>query len=166
VLLFLSGGLWADDPTDDMDARAAIQSIYAATLTGMRDAKTKEDIARVVNGIDVPEWVSLLYNGQTMVRAQAIRELEGLLAIAPEKRPEFRMDILYWNETAAGVRVVYWAYGERGNELAGSMARDSWARTPSGWRRLRHEKFLPDRPLVVDGKAVVTPPVGETIRTQ
>jgi len=154
------GNLRAQEP----DAKTAIKGIYAATLAGMRSAQTKEEIAALVNGIDVPEWTSSLFNGQTMTRAQALRELEGLLPIPPEKRPGFQMSIVYWNEIPAQASVVYWAYTDRGKELVGSLARDTWARTGSGWRRLRHEKFFPDRPLVVDSKSVITPPGIEVIR--
>jgi hypothetical protein len=161
LVTMIIGSLQAQAP----DAKIAIKSIYASTLAGMRAAQTKDDVANVVNGIDVPEWTSSLFNGQTMTRSQGLRELEGLLSIPSEKRPGFQMSIVYWNETAAHVRVVYWVYREQGNELVGSLARDTWARTASGWRRLRHEKFLPDQPLVVDGKGVIVPPGVETIRT-
>jgi phosphohistidine phosphatase SixA len=72
------------------DAKPTILEIYSSTLRTMRTAQTKEDISRMMDAIDVREWTSSLFNGQTMTRAQAMRELESLLSIPLEKRPSFR----------------------------------------------------------------------------
>lgn len=142
---------------DAQDVRSTIQALYTDTLRAMRTAQTKEDISRMVEAIDVPEWTSSLFNGQTMTRPQAIRELESILAIPPEKRPLFHIEPFYWSETAAAVTVVYWVYMDINGTRNGSIARDTWARTAAGWRRTRHEKFFPDRPLMKDGKPVFLP---------
>ncbi len=41
--------------------------------------------------------------------------------------------------------------------MIGSLYRDTWVQTPAGWRRIRQEKFFPDRPLLEDGKALILP---------
>jgi len=139
------------------DSRATIRSLYTDALRAMRTAQTKEDITRMVEAIDIPEWTSSLVNGQTMTRQQAVRELESLLAVPPENRPLFHIEPIYWNETAAAMTVVYWVYIDIKGNRNGSIARDTWARTAAGWRRTRHEKVFPDRPLMKDGKPVFLP---------
>ena len=45
--------------------------------------------------------------------------------------------------------------------LAGSLVRDTFARTPLAWRRIRHEKLLPDQFSQIVGDSVVdNTPVG------
>jgi hypothetical protein len=132
--------------------------MYTATFAALHDAKTKEDIAKMVDALDTPDWVGIGPTGQTATRPQAIRDLESLLALPPEKRPTPRLDIIYVNETNWNMTALYWVYTGPEGQLSGSIARDTFVRTAQGWRRMRHEKFLPDRPLVVNGKSVITPP--------
>jgi hypothetical protein len=124
----------------------------------MKDAKTKDDIARIVNGMDAPEWVSTLPAGETMTRAEEIAGLEGLLAVPPEKRPVPTLDFVYVKETGSNILAVYWVYRQTGHQMVGSLVRDTWVRTAPGLRRIRHEKFFPDRVLVDNGKPVILPP--------
>jgi len=132
--------------------------MYAATFAALHDAKTKDDIAKMVDAFDTPDWVSYLPTGETLTRPEAVRLLESLLATPPEKRPSPRMDIIFMNETKWNVTVLYWVYGTADEKLIGSIARDTFVRTEQGWRRMRHEKYFPDRPLVVNGKTVIAPP--------
>jgi hypothetical protein len=140
------------------DSKVVIQAMYAATFAALHDAKTKEDIAKMVDAFDAPEWVSNLPNGQTMTRAEAVRMLESVLSIAPAERPTPKMDVIFSNETKWNVTMLYWVYNGPEGNLTGSIARDTFVRTAQGWRRVRHEKFFPDRPLVVNGKPVIAPP--------
>jgi hypothetical protein len=140
------------------DAKATIQAMYTAAFAALHDAKTKEDIAKMVDAIDTPDWVGIGPTGQTGTRAQAIRDLESLLALPPEKRPTPRLDIIFVNETNWNMTALYWVYTGVEGQLTGSLARDTFVRTAQGWRRMRHEKYFPDRPLVVNGKAVIAPP--------
>ena len=139
--------------------QAAIKKALARNFAALQSATTKADILRAVDAIDVPGWVSHLPNGQVRTRADALRELETLLAIPPDRRPSPRLDFVYWNEAAGDVTALYWVYSERDGRLTGSLARDTWVNTANGWRRTRHEKFFPDRPLVVYGRAVIAPPL-------
>lgn len=140
------------------DNKTTIQNMYAATFAALHDAKTKEDIAKMVDAFDTPDWVSNQPNGQTLTRPEAVLLLESLLATPPEKRPSPKMDVIFMNETKWSVMFLYWVYTAAGENLVGSIARDTFVRTAQGWRRTRHEKYFPDRPLVVDGKAVIAPP--------
>jgi hypothetical protein len=153
VLLLYPAAFGAED-----DVKKTIQDLYASTLNAMKNAKTKDDIQNIVNGIDAPEWVGNLFDGQTITRAEALAGLEPLLAIPPEKRPVPTMDFLYVKETGWNFLAVYWVYRQTEHQMIGSLVRDTWVRTAQGWRRIRHEKFFPDRVLIDDGKPVVLPP--------
>ena len=135
-----------------------IKDMYASTLNAMKNAKTKDDVQTFVNAMDVPEWVGISPEGATQSRADTQASLEPLLAIPPEKRPVPTLDFLYFKETGWNVLVLYWVYAKTEHQIVGSLARDTWARTASGWRRIRHEKFLPNQVLVDDGKPVILPP--------
>ena len=154
--VLMIGAGWASAQSED--AKKTIQSLYTTTFAALHDAKTKEDIAKMVDALDTPDWVSIGPTGQTETRAQAIRDLESLLALPPEKRPTPRLDIIFVNETNWNMTALYWVYTGTEGQLTGSMARDTFVRTAQDWRRMRHEKYFPDRPLVVNGKAVIAPP--------
>ena len=153
ALLFLTAAFGGDE-----DIAKTIKDLYASTLSAMKTAKTKDDIQTIVNGMDVPEWVGISPTGETQTRAETLTSLEPLLAIPPEKRPVPTLDFLYVKETGWNVLVLYWVYGKAERQMVGSLARDTWVRTASGWRRIRHEKFLPNQVLVDDGKPVILPP--------
>lgn len=145
------------------DAKTTIEAIYKSTISALHTAQTKDDIQRMVDAIDVKEWVSSLFDGQTMTRSQATSGLESLLAIPVGNRPTFFIEPFYWSNTAASVTVVYWAYRGAKDSLTGSIARDTWARTAEGWRRTRHEKIIPDQPLVENGKFMLTPSIRNSL---
>lgn len=113
---------------------------------------------RIVNTMDAPEWIATLPAGETITRPDSLGQLEPLLAIPPEKRPTPKMHFIYIRETGWNVLAVYWVYRETEKQMIGSMIRDTWARTEQGWRRIRHEKLFPDRPLIDEGNPVVLPP--------
>ncbi|MBY0506855.1 MAG: hypothetical protein K2X03_23245 [Bryobacteraceae bacterium] len=139
------------------DLKQTITAIYTATFASMREAKSVSDLRRLMDAIDVPDWVSTLPSGETLTRADALRLMEGLLEVPSEKRPSPTIDIIYFRENAWNAQAVYWVYRREQNKVVGSLARDTWVRTAPGWRRIRHEKFFPDRPLQEDGKAVILP---------
>jgi hypothetical protein len=149
AILFCSTVLAADE-----DVKKTIQDLYASTLNAMKNAKTKDDIQTIVNGIDVPEWVGISPAGETQTRAESLAALEPLLAIPPEKRPTPTLDLLYVKETGWNILAVYWVYRQTEHQMVGSLVRDTWVRTPAGLRRIRHETFFPDRVLVDGGKPV------------
>ncbi len=139
------------------DFRQEITKTYEATFSAMRQVKTKADLQKMVDAIDVPEWQSSLPTGEIMTRPEAVASLMGLLNVPPENRPVPRQQMVYMSETGWSAFAVYWIYREAGDQLIGSLARDTWARTPQGWRRIRHEKLFPDRPLVQNGKGLILP---------
>ena len=142
----------------DEDVPKTIRDLYNATFASMKQAKTKEDLARMVSAMDAPEWVGNSPDGETLTRVQSLALLEPILAIPSDERPAPKLDFVYVKETGWNVLVVYWAYSQTEHQLVGSMARDTWVRTGQGWRRIKHEKLFPNRPLVDDGKAVILPP--------
>jgi len=142
----------------DEDVPKTIRDLYNATFAAMKEAKTKEDLARMVSAIDAPEWVGNSPEGETLTRAQSLASLEPILAIPAEKRPTPKLDFVFIKETGWNVLAVYWVYRQTEQQLVGSMARDTWVRTGQGWRRIRHEKLFPERLLVDEGKPVILPP--------
>jgi hypothetical protein len=152
LMIALCGVAWPQD-----EFRTEIARAYDATFSAIREAKTRADIEQLVDAIDVPEWQGSLPSGAITTRSEAIVALSGILSVPPERRPVPRLHILYATETGWRGFAVYWAYRQSGNELIGSLARDTWVRTPRGWRRVQHEKLFPDRPLVQDGKGLILP---------
>lgn len=153
VVLLLSPAVYAADE----DIKKTIQALYASTLAAMKEATTKEDIAKIVNGMDAPEWTGTLPAGETVTRVDAIAGLEAMLAIPPEKRPVPSLDFVYVHENGPNVLAVYWVFRETDQKIIGSLVRDTWVRTAPGLRRIRHEKFFPERVLINEGKAVILP---------
>ncbi|MFN0103358.1 MAG: hypothetical protein ACKV2U_14875 [Bryobacteraceae bacterium] len=155
------------------DVEDSIRELYRQTLSALKLAKTDDDIRRVVDIMDVREWLSLDATGLPMSREQARSELKSLLALPPERRTP-RMEILWIDSSAAATIVVLWVYnpmeipdnegrygprGEKRNVLLGSLVRDTFARTDLGWRRIRHEKIIPNQILTVDGRSLISPPL-------
>src|ERR1700689_5188402 len=136
AFLFFPAAFGADE-----NITQTIKDMYTSTLNAMKNAKTKDDIQTLVNGMDVPEWVGISPTGETQTRAESLVSLEPLLAIPPEKRPVPTLEFLYLKETGWNVLVVYWVYRQSEHQMVGSLVRDSWVRTAQGLRRIRHEKF-------------------------
>ena len=142
----------------DEGAEKTIRDLYAASQKTMREARTKEDMSRALATF-APEWVGNMPAGETLTFADVLREVEAGLTIPPERRPIPRMDFVYIRQTGWNVLAVYWNSRRSGNQLIGSLYRDTWVQTADGWRRIRQEKFFPDRPLIQDGKPVILPPM-------
>ena len=138
-----------------------IEQKYAASMNSLRNARTTSDIEKLVSEMDVREWVASLPAGETMTRSEAITTLQGLLSIPPEKRPIPHQQILYMTETGWNALIVYWVYRESNHQLVGSLARDTWVQTAQGWKRIRHEKLFPDRPLVENGRSLLLEAAGK-----
>jgi len=149
---FLSAGLCAADENIEQTIRA----LYASSRAAAREARTKEDISRALSTF-APEWVGNMPASETITLADLYKEGEAGLAIPPEKRPIPKLDFVYMRETGWNVLVVYWNSRRSGTQVIGALYRDTWVRTSAGWKRIRTEKFFPDRPLIEDGKPVILP---------
>jgi hypothetical protein len=133
-----------------------IRALYESSRAAAREARTKEDIQRALSSF-APEWVGNMPAGETITLADLYKEGESGLAIPPEKRPMPQMDFVTIRETGWNVLVVYWNSRRVGTRVIGALCRDTWVRTSGGWKRIRTEKFFPDRPLIEDGKPVILP---------
>jgi hypothetical protein len=133
-----------------------IRGLYESSRAAARNARTREEMRRALDTF-APEWVGNPPAGETLTLADLMKEAESALAIPPEKRPMPQMDFVYIRETGWNVLVVYWNSRRVGNQVIGSLFRDTWTRTASGWKRIRQEKFFPDRPLLSDGKPAILP---------
>ena len=152
------------------DPRTTITAMYAKTLNDLHNARTAADIDRIVEAIDVPDWVSINADGTRLTREEAKRDLVRSLAGPRGMQPT--VDVLWFHQGASTATSVAWVFGKshavdtngefglkgtRHEVLAGALVRDSWILTSAGWRRRMHEKIFPNRVLAVDGKSVVFP---------
>jgi len=154
ILLFVGTSLFgAGEPVEK-----TIKDLYASSQAVLRAARTKDELERALNTF-APEWVGNMPAGETLTLADLMKEAEAGLAVPPEKRPLPKMDFVYIRQTGWNVLVVYWNSRRSGTRIIGSLYRDTWVQTPDGWRRIRQEKFFPDRPLLEDGKPVILPNV-------
>lgn len=141
-------------------------ALYQKTLATLGSAKTKQEIAQMIEATDTPDWISIDANGNKMTRADAQKSLEGILVNPPGKRTVPEMDVIWFRENGGKASIVMWIsvrakltddkgqFGEKGKVhdiTMGSLVRDTLILTPKGWRRTMHEKLLPDQPLSLDG---------------
>ncbi len=124
-----------------------ISSAYDATLSAMQAAKSPEDINKMVEAMDTPDWVGIGPAGEKMSRDQVEKQLVGLLSIPAGQRPIPLQKFIYVGDSGPRTLVVYWVYRNTDAGPVGSMVRDTWMQTQAGWRRTMHEKFFPDRPI-------------------
>jgi hypothetical protein len=154
LLSLICTGLMAADES----VEKTIKDLYASSEAALRTARSKEELAAALRTF-APEWVGNMPAGETLTLADVQKEVEAGLAIPPEKRPLPKRDFVYIKETGWNVLVVYWQSRRSGTRVIGSLYRDTWVRGADGWRRIRQEKFFPDRPLLEDGKPVILPNV-------
>jgi hypothetical protein len=152
ILILTCAELFAADDS----VEKTIKDIYASTQAILRTARTMDELARALDTF-APEWVGNAPAGETLTLADLQKEAEAGLAIPPEKRPLPKMDFVYIRQTGWNVLVVYWNSRRSGTSVIGSLYRDTWVHTAGGWRRIRQEKFFPDRPLIENGKPVILP---------
>jgi hypothetical protein len=170
----------------DVPPLEIVTTLYRNTFAALHNAKTKEDIAKMVDAMEAPDWVSIDPNGYTVLtRDQEVRQLEDFLNVPPEKRPSNPLEILWLHEESWKITVVDLVHsGVQGSAalpefrskemfgpnaearfvLAGSLVRDTFARTPQGWRRIRHEKLLPDQFQRIQGDSVLNPTVAPELK--
>jgi hypothetical protein len=157
-----------------------VKEYYKQTLAALRQAKTKDDLTKLVETLDAPDWVSIDPAGFVVqTRAQTAIALEPFLKIAPEKRPLPNIEVLWvhdepWRVTAVSIvlgphvtvpsppraasKSTFGSATQPHFMLAGSLIRDTFARTAEGWRRIKHEKLLPDQLRVPSEESVVPAP--------
>ncbi|MBM3727457.1 MAG: nuclear transport factor 2 family protein [Acidobacteria bacterium] len=148
ALAMPAGMMWGQE-----GGREQILAVYQATLAAIRTVNSEAGLLRMVDAMDAPEWVGVLPGGRTLTRVEAIGQLKGLLGVPAERRPGMGIEMIHVAESGDTAEVVCWVFVELpGGELRGTIARDKWARVEAGWRRVRHEKIFPERPLVRTGK--------------
>jgi hypothetical protein len=158
----------------DQQALEVVTTLIRNTFTALHNAKTKEDIAKLVDDMEAPDWVSIDPNGYTVLtHDEEVRTLEGFLSVDPDKRPSNSIEVLWahaepWRITAVYLvvhggdpfrsKTTFGTAPEARFVLEGTLSRDTFARTPQGWRRIRHEKLLPDQFQQIQGDSVVSAP--------
>jgi hypothetical protein len=168
-------------PKQEAAALDLAKSIYARSFTALREARTLNDMKKLSDDLDSPAWISVDRFGRTVLtRKDADRELQSVLALPPERRVT-EMDIVWAEQDADRLTVVAWMmpnevdrtdsegdFGPKGGKhrlTRGTLVRDIFENTANGWRRIRHDKLVPnDTVLAVDGKPRILPPVDERNR--
>jgi hypothetical protein len=155
-----------------------VKAYYKQALSGVQEAKTKEDLTKLVETLDAPDWVSINPTGLVAAtRAQTPAALEPLLAIEPGKRPRSTVEILWVHEEPGRITAVsiilspestlpsppqavskstFGSDNQPHFLLAGILIRDTFARTAEGWRRIKHEILLPYEFNVPSEESVVS----------
>jgi hypothetical protein len=152
----------------DPSALELARSMYSRSFTALREAKTLDELRRLSDEMDAPEWISVDRFGRTVLTKKDVdRDLENLLKLPAERRAA-GMDIVWAEQDAERLIVVAWMMPNESHEVTrGTLIRDIFVNGASGWRRVRHDKITPnDIVLAVDGKAQVLPPMDEAHRVQ
>lgn len=175
LVLILAQYAWAQP------GLGVVKEYYKQTLSGLQQAKTKDELTKLVEALDAPDWVSIDPAGFVVqTRAQTAVALEPLLTIAPGKRPLPNIEVLWvhdepWRVTAVSIvlgpnvtvpptppraasKSTFGSAAQPHFSLAGSLVRDTFARTAEGWRRIKHEKILPDQFRVPSEESIVPAP--------
>jgi hypothetical protein len=142
------------------------RSIYSRSFTALREAKTLDELRKLSDDTDAPEWISVDRFGRTVLTKKDVdRDLENLLKLTPERRAA-GMDIIWAEKDAERLIVVAWMMPNESHGVTrGTLIRDIFVNGANGWRRVRHDKITPnDMVLAVDGKAQVLPPMDEEHR--
>ena len=176
LLGLLVGSLPAQPPAQqDPTILQTAKSLYTAALTAIRDAKSLDDMKKLADQFDSPDWISVDRFGRPgFTRRQADTGLAALLALPADRRIT-GMEILWAERDSDRMIVLGWMMPnqvERPNPTGGTqrltrstLFRDTFTDTPLGWRRIKHEKLLPnDFTLVIDGLSQIIPPLDERHR--
>jgi hypothetical protein len=178
AIVCLLAGLARSQPAKlDPAALETARSIYVSSFTALREAKTIEDMRKLSVTLAAPGWMSVDRFGRSVPHENLDAELEELLKLPPETRVT-GMDIIWAETDAERLIAVAWmmpsvteridaegAYGPKGEThrlTRGTLIRDIFEKTDTGWRRIRHDKLMPnDTVLAVDGKPLIVPPVDD-----
>jgi hypothetical protein len=139
-------GFAQQPPRQDPATLELAKSIYTRAFTELRAAKTLEDMKRLADRLDSPEWISVDRFGRTALKRQDADRLMVLASMMPHQ--------------AALVD------GEgKHRAMEGTLVRDLFLQTADGWRRVQHDKLVPNSMvLAVDGVPRIVPPLDEPHR--
>lgn len=88
----------------------AISAAYEASLSALQSCQSPQDVHRMVEAMDTPDWVSVSPSGDKTSRDEAEKQLLGLLAVPVGQRPIPQQAIIYAVESNEHATVVYWVY--------------------------------------------------------
>lgn len=147
--VLVSAMLWPLPAQSQETLPAEISAAYAATLSSLQSAKSPEEIHKMMEAMDSKDWISISPTGEKTHRNDAEKQLVGILSIPVGQRPIPKQKIVFVNNAVSLTVAVFWAYRMTDQGPVGSLIRDTWQMTESGWRRSLHEKLFPDRLLTV-----------------
>ena len=95
-------------PAADQQALEVVTTLLRNTFAAVHNAKTKEDIAKLVDDLEAPDWVSIDPNGYTVLTYdEEVRTLEGFLSVDPDKRPSNSIEVLWVHAEPWRIAAVY-----------------------------------------------------------
>ena len=150
--------------------RNQIQAAYTRSIQAMRQAKTIDDLDAMNQAIDTPDWVSIMPGQPPRTWAQ-LRSYGFANLNPPFDEMSFAIDTLTMKgqgtaivqgnmrvtATVVNQRGQFGPKGEKNDIVSTAPIRDTWVKTPEGWRRSLHEKLVANK-MIVDGK-LLEPPV-------
>ena len=151
------------------DQRKEIESAYTQSTQAMKQAKTMDDLDAMNKAMDTSDWVSIM-PGQKPQTWEQLRRYGFQNLNQPFDETSFLIDCFTMTGEDAAivqgtVRVTaaivdqqgqFGAKGERHTIVTTAPIRDTWVKTPDGWRRKIHKKLAANR-LMVDGKPFEPP---------
>jgi len=179
ILCVLTGVAAGQRPVkQDPAVLAVAKAVYGANVLALREAKSLDDMKKLADNLDSPDWISVDRFGRTVFTRRDIdKEFESMLAL-PAARRITAIEIIWAERDSDRLIVIGWMmpneveradstgdYGVIGAThriTRGTLFRDTFSNTSSGWRRVKHEKLLPnDLTLAVDGVPQIVPPLEE-----
>ena len=179
LMLILAVGLAVGQPLPRQNPAVleTAREIYRKSFTALRDANTIEDMRRISGELDSPDWVSVDRFGRRILTTPQDRdkEFESMLSIPKERRVSI-LDIVWAERDSSCLIVVGWMmpyettmvdesgeYGPKGTKhrlKRGTLIRDIFVNSEKGWRRISHDKLLPNGAvLAVDEIPRILPPL-------
>jgi len=166
LALFIAANLLA---VDTSQARREIEAAYARSFSALKNAKTMEDLDLNFKATDTPDSVSIMPGEKPMtweqMRRYGFETLRGptdeiSFPIETFTMPDAQTAVVQGTMKVAGtISDQYGSFGPKDEKhavIATAPIRDTWVKTPDGWRRKMHEKLAANK-LIVDGKEF-TPP--------
>ncbi|MBI1896906.1 MAG: hypothetical protein HYS04_10310 [Acidobacteria bacterium] len=147
----------------DADVRKQLEAAYERATRAVLQAKTVEDLDAAHASFDTTDWVSVGTRGDRMTWDELRKYGAEILKSRPGNMRNEIVELTVNTDTAVAlvhVKVTrvradgQGEYGPAGLEheiVSGAVVRDTFVRTPAGWRRKLHEK-LEERVFTVDGK--------------
>ena len=147
---------------DDAQVRKEIEAKYTSSLQALKAAKSIEDLDADHQRLDTLDWVSIA-PGQKPMSWDELRGYGFQNLAAPFDEMSFPIDKLTMKDEKTAivegtitVKATREIDGVKHLLVSTAPIRDTWVKTPDGWRRKIHEKLAPNQ-TTMDGKPLDPP---------